>query len=125
MKKLTLCLAPLAILLSSCSWIPEKEIVTETKLVKPNIPVVPRPRSVDFGELNVVVITEDNLQEVIDETKQSQGDFVMYGLSPLVFKNLALGIEELKRYITQSNEIIEYYEKAVTCLLYTSDAADE
>ena len=35
-------------------------------------------------------------------------------IKPLVFKNLALGIEELKRYITQSNEIIEYYEKAVT-----------
>lgn len=105
---------PLALLLSSCSWIPEKEIVTETKLVKPNIPVVPRPRSVDFGELNVVVITEENVQQVIDETKQTQGEFVVYGLSPLVFKNLALGIEELKRYITQSNEIIDYYEKAVT-----------
>ena len=105
---------PLALLLSSCSWIPEKEIVTETKLVKPNIPVVPRPRSVDFGELNVVVITEENVQQVIDETKQTQGEFVVYGLSPLVFKNLGLGIEELKRYITQSNEIIDYYEKAVT-----------
>lgn len=114
MKKLILCLIPLALLLSSCSWIPEKEIVTETKLVKPNIPVVPRPRAVDFGELNVVVITEENVQQVIDETKQTQGEFVVYGLSPLVFKNLALGIEELKRYITQSNEIIEYYEKAVT-----------
>lgn len=68
----------------------------------------------DFGELNVVVITEENVQQVIDETKQTQGEFVVYGLSPLVFKNLALGIEELKRYITQSNEIIDYYEKAVT-----------
>jgi len=114
MKKLTLCLIPLALLLSSCSWIPEKEIVTETKFVTPNIPVVPRPRAVEFGELNVVVITEENVQQVIDETKQTQGEFVVYGLSPLVFKNLALGIEELKRYITQSNEIIDYYEKAVT-----------
>ena len=114
MKKLTLCLIPLALLLSSCSWIPEKEIVTETKVVKPNIPVVPRPRPIDFGELNVVVITEENMQQVIEETKQTQGEFVMYGLSPLVFKNLALGIEEIKRYMAQSNEIIEYYEKAVT-----------
>ena len=78
MKKLTLCLIPLALLLSSCSWIPEKEVVTETKLVKPNIPVVPRPRSV-VGELNVVVITEENVQQVIDETKQTQGEFVVYG----------------------------------------------
>ena len=111
MKKLTLCLVPLAILLSSCSWIPEKEIVTETKVV--NIPVVPRPRPVEFGELNVTVITEGNLEQVVKETKETQGEFVIYGLSPLVFKNLALGLEELKRYISQSNEIIEYYEKAL------------
>ena len=114
MKKLTLCLVPLAILLSSCSWIPEKEIVTETKVVKPNIPIVPRPRPVEFGELNVTVIPEGNLEQVVRETKETQGEFVIYGLNPLVFKNLALGLEELKRYISQSNEIIEYYEKALT-----------
>ena len=96
---------------SSCSWIPEKEIVTETKLVKPNIPVVPRPRSVDFGELNVVVITEENVQQVIDETKQTQGEFVVYGLSPLVFKNLALGIEELKRILLNQMKLLTIMKK--------------
>ena len=71
MKKSTLCLVPLAILLSSCSWIPEKEIVTETKVVKPNIPIVPRPRPVEFGELNVTVITEGNLEQVVKRNKRN------------------------------------------------------
>ena len=94
MRKSILCLVPLAILLSSCSWIPEKEIVTETKVVKPNIPIVPRPRPVEFGELNVTVITEGNLKQIVQETKETQGEFVIYDLNPLVFKNLPLGLKK-------------------------------
>ena len=75
---------------------------------------MPRPRPVEFGELNVTVITEDNLEQIVQETKETQGEFVIYGLNPLVFKNLALGLEEIKRYIKQTNEIIEYYEKSLT-----------
>ena len=32
----------------------------------------------------------------------------------MTFKNLAIGIEEIKRYIQQQKDIIIYYEKAVT-----------
>ena len=46
------------ILLSSCSWKPEKEVVTVDRIVKPTIAVVPRPRPVEFDELKVKVITE-------------------------------------------------------------------
>ena len=56
------------ILLSSCSWKPEKEVVTVDRIVKPTIAVVPRPRPVEFDELKVKVITEQT-QEVIEEMK--------------------------------------------------------
>jgi hypothetical protein len=107
-------LAPLVILLSSCSWKPEKEIVTVDRIVKPTIAVVPRPRPVEFDELKVKVITETNVQEVIEEMKTNQGQFLVYALDPMTFKNLAIGIEEIKRYIQQQKDIIIYYEKAVT-----------
>jgi hypothetical protein len=107
-------LAPLVILLSSCSWKPEKEIVTVDRIVKPTIAVVPRPRPVEFDELKVKVITETNVQEVIEEMKTNQGQFLVYALDPMTFKNLAIGIEEIKRYIQQQRDIIIYYEKAVT-----------
>ena len=55
-----------------------------------------------------------NLFQIVQETKETQGEFVIYVLNPLVFKNLALGLEEIKRYIKQTNEIIEYYEKSLT-----------
>ena len=114
MNKLVLYLVPLVILLSSCSWKPEKEIVTVETIVKPTIAVAQRPRPVEFDELKVKVITEANVQEVIQEMKTNQGQFLVYALDPVTFKNLAIGIEEIKRYIEQQNDIIIYYEKAVT-----------
>ena len=114
MNKLVLYLVPLAILLSSCSWKPEKEIVTVETIVKPTIAIAQRPRPVEFDELKVKVITEANVQEVIQEMKINQGQFLVYALDPVTFKNLAIGIEEIKRYIEQQNDIIIYYEKAVT-----------
>ena len=41
------------------------------------------------------------------------GEFVIYGLDPASFKNLALNFEQIKRYIEQQKEVILYYEKAV------------
>ena len=114
MNKLVLFLVPLAILLSSCSSRPEKEIVTVETIVKPTITIAQRPRPVEFDELKVKVITEANVQEVIQEMKTNQGQFLVYALDPVTFKNLAIGIEEIKRYIEQQNDIIVYYEKAVT-----------
>ena len=114
MKKLVLFLVPLVILLSSCSSKPEKEIVTVETIVKPTIAIAQRPRPVEFDELKVKVITEANVQEVIQEMKNNQGQFLVYALDPVTFKNLAIGIEEIKRYIEQQNDIIVYYEKAVT-----------
>ena len=114
MKKLVLFLVPLVILLSSCSSKPEKEIVTVETIVKPTIAIAQRPRPVEFDELKVKVITEANVQEVIQEMKDNQGQFLVYALDPVTFKNLAIGIEEIKRYIEQQNDIIGYYEKAVT-----------
>ena len=114
MNKLVLYLVPLAILLSSCSWKPEKEIVTVETIVKPTIAIAQRPRPVEFDELKVKVITEANVQEVIQEMKTNQGQFLVYALDPVTFKNLAIGIEEIKRYIEQQNDIIIYYEKAIT-----------
>ena len=114
MNQLVLYLVPLAILLSSCSSRPEKEIVTVETIVKPTIAIAQRPRPVEFDELKVKVITEANVQEVIQEMKTNQGQFLVYALDPVTFKNLAIGIEEIKRYIEQQNDIIIYYEKAVT-----------
>ena len=58
-------------------------------------------------------VTFSNLPEVIKKVKARMGEFVIYGLDPASFKNLALNFEQIKRYIEQQKEVILYYEEAV------------
>ena len=114
MKKLILYLTASILLLSSCSWKPEKEVVTVEKVIAPTIAIVQKPKPIKMLDANIIVITEKNLPEVIKKVKAGMGEFVIYGLDPASFKNLALNFEQIKRYIEQQNQIILYYEKAVT-----------
>ena len=113
MKKLLTFLMVSILLLSSCSWKPEKEIVTVEKVISPTIAIAQKPKAVKMLETKIIVITEKNLSEVIKKVKAGMGEFVIYGLDPASFKNLALNFEEIKRYIEQQKEIIIYYEEAV------------
>jgi hypothetical protein len=115
MKKLIVFSSLLSLLLlSSCSWKPEKEIVTKVEVYKPTIQVVPRPKVLSLKDANIVVITEKNLNEVIQRVKDMQGSFVVYALDPKSFEALAINMEEIKLYIEEQNKIILYYEKSVT-----------
>jgi len=116
MKKWTYFLVnfSLLLLISGCSLGPPERIVTEQVIVKPTITIVEKPRPIELYNADIVVITEDNLEKVIEETKASSGHFVIYGLTPQSFKNLATSFEEIKRYIQQQNDVILYYEEALT-----------
>ena len=113
MKKLIIYLTASILLLSSCSWKPEKEVVTVEKVIAPTIAIAQKPKPIKMLDANIIVITEKNLPEVIKKVKAGMGEFVIYGLDPASFKNLALNFEQIKRYIEQQNQIILYYEKAV------------
>ena len=121
MKKLINSLVVLTALLTitACSSRPEKEIVTvptvaETvEIPAPVIQIAPRPNPVEMKDANIVVVTETNLQQVIDEIKQTQGEFVLYAMNADSFQALALNFEQIKRFIEEQNQVILYYEKAV------------
>ena len=101
------------LLLSSCSWKPEKEIITKAEVYVPTINIVPRPEPLTLRDTNVIVITEKNLEEVINRVKDMQGSFVVYALDPKSFESLAINMEQIKLYIEKQKQIILYYEKAV------------
>ena len=122
MNKLTYFLVPLLVLLvmTACSRIPEKEIVTvptvvePVKIEAPIIQIVKRPNPVTMKDADIVVVTENNLQEVIERIKNTQGEFVLYAMTASSFAALALNFEQIKRFIEEQNQLILYYEKAVT-----------
>tara|TARA_Y100000114_G_C11576018_1_gene238743 strand:+ start:14 stop:379 length:366 start_codon:yes stop_codon:yes gene_type:complete len=114
MKKWMIFSIPLSLLLlSSCSWKPEKQIVTKAEVYIPTINIAPRPEPLELKNADVIVITEKNLEEVVQRVKDMQGSFVVYALDPKSFEALAINMEQIKLYIEKQKQIILYYEKAV------------
>ena len=113
-KKSLICWSLLLLVsLSSCSWKPEKEVVVQTKIVKPVIEIKERPKGVKMLPVKLYVVTEKNYDEFKERFKKENGEFVFYAMSVPSYENLALDMAELRRYIEQQKEIIIYYEKAV------------
>ncbi len=108
------------LVVTACSRTPIKEIVTVPTVVEtpeidaPTITIVRRPDPVAMKDADIVVVTEANLQEVIERIKGTQGEFVLYAMTASSFEALALNLEQIKRFIEEQNEVILYYEKAVT-----------
>ena len=101
-------------LLSSCSALPEKQVVVQTEYVSKNIPVQERPKPVKMPDVEWFVVTKDNMAEFEQRVSQAAGDIVFMAITPKGYENLAIGIQDLRRYILQQKEIIVYYETALS-----------
>lgn len=102
------------LLLSSCTKVPEKEIVTVETIIEKDIPIQPRPKGVQLTAPYFHVVTEKNLEKFIQEFKQQNGsELVFYAMSVRDYEKMALNLGELRRYIEQQKAIIVYYETAI------------
>ena len=114
---MALLIAPLIV--TACSRSSEKEIVTVPTVVEtpkielPQIRIVSRPSPIKMKTSDIIVVTENNLEEVINRVKNTQGEFVLYAMTAQSFESLALNFEQIKQFIETQNQIILYYEKAV------------
>ena len=114
---LALLIAPLIV--TACSRSSEKEIVTVPTVVEtpkielPQIRIVSRPSPIKMKNSDIIVVTESNLEEVINRVKNTQGEFVLYAMTAQSFESLALNFEQIKKFIETQNQIILYYERAV------------
>lgn len=89
-------------------------MVETPQIEAPAIRVVPRPDPVELKNADLVVVTESNIDEVIQRVKTEQGDFVLYAMTAQSFESLALNFEQIKKFIEEQNAVILYYEEAVT-----------
>lgn len=111
----TILLSLAVISLSGCAGIaPEARVITETRVIRQNIPLQQPPKPVDFPEVDWYVVTKDNLDEFIARVEQDAGQVVFMAITPRGYENLAIGIQDLRRYILQQKEIVAYYEKSIT-----------
>lgn len=89
-------------------------VVDSPQIEAPAIRIVPRPAPVELKNADIVVVTEGNIDEVIQRVRTEQGDFVLYAMTAQSFESLALNFEQIKKFIEEQNAIILYYEEAVT-----------
>lgn len=73
-----------------------------------------RPKPLQLNDTRVFVVTKDNFEEFKKEFTALYGDLAFVALSMKDYENLALNIADIRRYLDQQEEIILYYEKAVT-----------
>jgi len=68
---------------------------------------------VQLSDVQVHVVTKENLDKFIEEFTAENGELAVVAMSMRDYENLALNISELRRFILQSTDIIVYYEDAV------------
>ena len=85
-----------------------------TQVQKVTVPIVARPKPINLTDTQVYVVNKDNLEAFIAEFTEQNGELAFVALSIDTYENLALNVSELRRFINQQNEIIVYYEKAMT-----------
>jgi predicted transcriptional regulator len=61
------------------------------------------------------VLNKDELKKLVTELDNKQDpNYAVFVLTPQGFKNLALNMNEMKRYIQEQKEIIKFYKKINT-----------
>ena len=102
--------------LMGCSLMPEPKVVTVTKTVRTQVPIVARPKQVQLNDVKIYVVSKKNYKDFVKAYEKKNGADSYIALSVKDYENLALNFAELRRYIEQQKQIIVYYENAVAPL---------
>lgn len=87
------------------------KVITET--VQLEIYQPPLPPEIRLDDVQWFVFTEANLDDKVAEVKRFTGaDFVVFGMTPQSYENMAYNLQEIRRYVRQQTEIIKYYREA-------------
>tara|TARA_Y100000389_G_scaffold129029_1_gene126467 strand:+ start:850 stop:1284 length:435 start_codon:yes stop_codon:yes gene_type:complete len=93
--------------------VPEPIIKTVTEYKSLEIYQPPLPKAIDLQDVEFFVVTEKNFDEQVSKLEKLQdGTYVLFGLTPQDYENMAYNLQELRRYIRQQKEIIIYYRQA-------------
>ena len=116
MIKETLLAGTLALSLGGCStFLPEVTKYTSEPVERPLL-VLPQSEIVNMKDVDYIVVTQENIQEVWDELEASGKSIVLFALTHEGYENLALNNADIIRYLSEQKAVIiaykEYYEKA-------------
>ena len=99
----------LTIFLTNCSGVKQLEIFkTEVERAPLNLPNAETPK---MDELNFIIITSENAEEVFAKMKENGKDPVLFGLSDDDYEVLAKNFAHIRAYIIKQNATLDEYRK--------------
>ena len=113
-KKLAGLLMVLTII-SSCSLFPSRQQVEIiSKPIERSIAQPVMPREISLNDPYWYVVSDKNLDEFLARIEKESGNVVFLAMSVPDYELMAYNTQELKRYISELQEVVVYYRKVTT-----------
>ena len=126
MIKETILVGTLALFgLSGCaSFMPEVTKYSTEPVERPLL-VLPESEIINMKDVDYIVVTRENVEEVWAELEASGKSIVLFALTHEGYENLALNNADIIRYLSEQKAVIiaykEYYEKADKAIVDAND----
>ena len=105
-------------LISSCSSVKQLEVFkTEVPRTKLDLP---DPETPIVNELNWIIITSDNAEEVFAKLKEKNIDPVLFGLTDDDYETLAVNFAQIRAYMIKQKLTLDQYRD-----YYESDTPED
>ena len=103
----------IAILLSSCAA--GVKVIDTYKIEKKREPLaLEDPTPLELQDVEWIIITKDNAEEVFEKVKSSGGDYALFAVTDEGYEKLALNFADIRNKLAEQRQIIlsykEYYE---------------
>jgi hypothetical protein len=102
------------LLLNGCAGLAVKELQSY-KIEKKREPLdLPMPEPLSLVDVEWIVVTKDNVDEVMEKVKAEGGDYALFAVTDEGYKKLSLNFADIRNKLYEQQQIIlsykEYYE---------------
>lgn len=98
---------------AGCSLFQKPDPVIVTKTVTLPILQPTLPRKINLYEPTFYVVSEKNLDKFLKEMERKSDNMVFFAMTVADYELMAFNMQEIKRYVQQTGDVILYYHNAV------------
>ena len=114
MVRLIVSVLVFGLFLNGCAAVAVKELQSY-KIEKKREPLnLPMPIPLELIDVEWIVVTKDNIDEVMEKVKAEGGDYALFAVTDEGYKKLSTNFADIRNKLYEQNQIIlsyrEYYE---------------
>ena len=114
MVRLIVSVLVFGLFLNGCAAVAVKELQSY-KIEKKREPLnLPMPIPLELIDVEWIVVTKDNIDEVMEKVKAEGGDYALFAVTDEGYKKLSTNYADIRNRLYEQNQIIlsykEYYE---------------